>query len=127
MPTPREMYSTRSSLQFTFGHNRTRQPGRSVRKRARPTRSERMKRPLLASPAGPPGATKRAGAELPRTDLRYWRSRLVHRNYLDLIDPRAARQYSARIGYGGTSCYFPLGAEDETRAAAQALEIHRAV
>src|SRR5437773_9686242 len=86
-----------------------------------------MKRQAVPSRATPPGTARNAATDLPRTEIRYWQSRLVHRKYLELIDPATARQYSARIGHGGTSCYFPLGAEDEIRAAARATEIHRAV
>jgi len=58
-------------------------------------------------------------------EVRHWQSRLVHRKYIELADPRTAGHFSARIEHDGTGCYFPLGSADEERAAARALQIHR--
>jgi len=86
-----------------------------------------MKRKAVLTSGPLPGASQSLAADFPKNDVRYWKSRLVHRKYMDLIDPVAARQYSARVEHDGTSCYFPLGSADETRAANRALEIHRAI
>ncbi len=122
------MCSTPRGLQFTFKKNLAAKVGE--RGRAPPDfpgLNERMKRDAVPTPTSRPGAARSAPADPPKTDLCYWKSRLVHRKYIDLIDPAAARQYSARIGHVGTSCYFPLGSEDETHAAARALEIDRVI
>jgi DNA-binding NarL/FixJ family response regulator len=62
--------------------------------------------------------------ELPPGDPRYWRPRLVQRKR-----PGSAREnaIAARIEHEGTSYYFPLGAADESAAAASAAEIYRTV
>jgi DNA-binding NarL/FixJ family response regulator len=62
--------------------------------------------------------------ELPPGDPRYWRPRLVQRKR-----PGSAREnaIAARIEHQGTSYYFPLGAADESAAAASAAEIYRTV
>src|SRR5947209_4873666 len=86
-----------------------------------------MKRDSVPAAASPQGTGKGAVSDVAETGLGYWISRLVHRKYLDQIHPSTARQYSARIGQAGTSCYFPLGSEDDSRAAARAAEIHRTI
>lgn len=50
---------------------------------------------------------------------------LLHRKYLELVEPKAAGQFSVRLGSEGTSSYFPLGEHDEARAAAQAQLLQR--
>jgi DNA-binding NarL/FixJ family response regulator len=62
-----------------------------------------------------------------KKDVRHWKARLVHRKYTDLADPRTAGHFSARIEQDGTGCYFPLGSDDQTRAAVRAQEIYRCV
>lgn len=53
----------------------------------------------------------------PKTDARYWRSRLLRRS----------NSWSVRIEYTGMSHYFPLGGLDERTAAQQAARIYRAI
>src|SRR5213593_2898357 len=76
-------------------------------------------------PVSPSVAARSATSDLPKANLYYWKDRLVQRKYIDLVDPRAPAQYSARFEQDGRNCYFPLGSGDETRAAARAVEIQR--
>src|SRR5262245_66341676 len=50
---------------------------------------------------------------------------LVQRKYLELIEPRTAGQFSVRLGYGGTHSYFPLGEQNERRAASRAATLQQ--
>jgi DNA-binding CsgD family transcriptional regulator len=50
---------------------------------------------------------------------------LLHRKYLELIEPKAAGQFSVRLGSEGTSGYFPLAEHDEARATAKANQLQR--
>ena len=64
--------------------------------------------------------------ELPKSDARYWRERLIHSKYRDArLLP--IKEFTVRIEDGGTYQYFPLGTDDEERAAAEALKIYRRI
>jgi DNA-binding NarL/FixJ family response regulator len=63
----------------------------------------------------------------PRTDARYWKSRLIQRKYTEQIKFIARGEYSTRIEHGGVSFFFPLGSDNEDRAAAKALEVYETV
>ena len=66
-----------------------------------------------------------AAVSAPRkADARYWRSRLIQRKYADLARLAPGVEYSARIEHDGTGFFFPLGSDDEDRAAAKAEAIH---
>jgi two-component system NarL family response regulator len=67
------------------------------------------------------------GTPLSRTDVRYWRRRLIHRKYVELTRPEAAGHYAARIEASGASAFFPLGTADAPKAAANALKIYRTI
>ena len=80
----------------------------------------------------PPLTTAKAGASRgadsrPQTEVGYWQPRLVRRKYIDLAKLTPGNEYSALIEHDGTSFFFPLGTNDEERAAAKALEIDRSV
>ena len=49
------------------------------------------------------------------------------RKYIDLAKLTPGNEYSALIEHEGTSFFFPLGADEQGRAAAKALEIYRSV
>ena len=76
-------------------------------------------------PLGPePGAEAEA---LPKTDIRYWKRRLLLRRHLSPTNPALGAGLSARIEHAGINHYFPLGTLDEESAAAKAQEIYLAV
>jgi len=64
---------------------------------------------------------------LPKTDLRYWKRRLLLRRHPSPTNPSLNAGLSARIEHAGLNHYFPLGTPDEEAAAAQAREIYLAV
>lgn len=63
----------------------------------------------------------------PKTDARYWRLRLLHRNYPAAPAGGATAPLSARLEHDGTSHYFPLNTSDENSAAARAAYIYQTV
>jgi DNA-binding NarL/FixJ family response regulator len=64
---------------------------------------------------------------LARTDVRYWKPRLLRRRQPFPTDAAFGVGLSTRIEHAGTSQYFPLGTTDEEFAAARAREIYLAV
>jgi DNA-binding NarL/FixJ family response regulator len=62
-----------------------------------------------------------------KTDIRYWRRRLIHCAYGEMARPRPFREFSARIEHEGVGFFFPLDTGAEEEAAVRALEIYRAV
>ncbi len=64
------------------------------------------------------------GRSFPKTDARWWRERLLLRNYPLPTDPLCERQFSTRIEHAGIGCYFPLGTSDPEAASTRALEIY---
>jgi len=83
----------------------------------------------------PPGRPRRdplgadSGAErepLPKTDIRYWKRRLLLRQHPSPTNPALSAALSARIEHAGINHYFPLGTPDEEAAAAKAREIYLA-
>src|SRR6185295_13027298 len=71
-----------------------------------------------------------SGAEaepLPKTDIRYWKRRLLLRRHPSATNPALNAGLSARIEHAGINHYFPLGTTDEEAAAAKAQEIYRSV
>jgi DNA-binding NarL/FixJ family response regulator len=63
----------------------------------------------------------------PKTDARYWRRRLLHRNYPAAPASKTAAPLSARLEHDGISRYFPLNTSDENAAATQAANIYQAI
>ncbi len=63
----------------------------------------------------------------PRTDLHYWKRRLLRRRHASPTIPSASRELSVRIDHAGTGHHFPLGTINEDDAAARAREIYVAV
>jgi DNA-binding NarL/FixJ family response regulator len=68
----------------------------------------------------------RQGRATPRTDVRYWKERLLLRNYPALPAARQ-REFSTRIEHAGIGWYLPLGSGDPDRAAFRALEVYRTI
>jgi len=64
---------------------------------------------------------------LAKSDARYWKTRLIRRSYTEAIKFVRGPEYSTRIEHGGVSFFFPLGTDDEPRAAAQAFQIYSSV
>lgn len=67
----------------------------------------------------------RQGHTFPKTDVRYWRERLLLRPHPVPRDIGIHREFSIRIDHSGTRYYFALGANEPATAAAQALTIYR--
>ncbi len=67
----------------------------------------------------------RQGHTFPKTDVRYWRERLLLRPHPVPGDIGIQREFSTRIDHSGARYYFALGANEPATAAAQALAIHR--
>lgn len=61
-----------------------------------------------------------------RSDVRYWRRRLVRRRPPHPGETGSAAGFSARIEHDGASYFFPLGTADEDDAATRAREIYLA-
>jgi len=69
----------------------------------------------------------RAGAAAdswPRSDVRYWKRRLLRRRHASSPHSKADAAFSARIEHAGVSHYFPLETLNEDAAAAKAREIY---
>ena len=85
------------------------------------------------APPGRPGGGPLGpdfGAErepLPKTDIRYWKRRLLLRQQPSPANPALSAALSTRIEHAGINHYFPLGTPDEEAAAAKAHEIYLAV
>ena len=84
----------------------------------------------------PPGHRRfiaaRSGAgdepdHFPKTDVQYWRRRLLRRRHRLLPGAAPLAGLSVRIEHAGINHYFPLGTLDEDAAAARAREIYLAV
>ena len=63
----------------------------------------------------------------PEFDVEHWKGRLIHRKYPEPPNREMPAELSAHIEHAGISRYFPLGTNDETKAAAQAMRIHQTV
>lgn len=72
-------------------------------------------------------ASAARGQRWPKTDARYWRLRIVHRNYPAAPAGDAAVPLSVRVEHGGASHYFPLHTADEGAAAARAALIYKTI
>jgi DNA-binding NarL/FixJ family response regulator len=59
-------------------------------------------------------------------DAEHWMRRLITRRYPEKPS-QAERELSARIEHAGVSRYFPLGTNDEAKAATEAMRIHQVV
>lgn len=71
-----------------------------------------------------------AGEASPTTvelGVEHWKRRLIHRKYSERAIPPDKPELSVRIEYAGISRYFPLGTDDEDKAAAEATRIHQVV
>lgn len=63
----------------------------------------------------------------PKTEVRYWRHRLLRRAHSSSANLTATGEFSARIEHAGASHYFPLGTSNDETAAARAREIYLTV
>jgi DNA-binding NarL/FixJ family response regulator len=68
-----------------------------------------------------------AALAAPELSEDYWQKRLVRRKYPEQPGTAAERELSVRIEHGGTSRYFPLGTNKESKAAALAMRIYESV
>jgi DNA-binding NarL/FixJ family response regulator len=66
------------------------------------------------------------GELFPKTDARFWRQRLLPRNFRFFPAGESQKHFAAHIDYAGTGCFFPLGASEAT-AAANAAKIYQAL
>jgi DNA-binding NarL/FixJ family response regulator len=84
---------------------------------------------LYSSPEIPqnPSALVARGETWPKTDARYWRRRLLHRNYPAVARGGTATPLSARLQDDSVSQYFPLNTSDENAAAARAATIYKTI
>ena len=62
----------------------------------------------------------------PKTDVRYWKPRLIFRSY-SWPGAIRGRKLSVRIEHAGVSHYFPVGLADPNAAAERALEIYQTI
>jgi len=76
-------------------------------------------------PLGPDSGAEREA--LPKTDLGYWKRRLLLRQHPSPTNTALRAALSTRIEHAGINHYFPLGTPDEAAAAARAHEIYLAV
>jgi len=60
-----------------------------------------------------------------RTELSYWKSRLLLRRYLFPASGQSEKDLAAFIEHAGVGYFFPLGTPDANTAAARALEIYQ--
>jgi DNA-binding NarL/FixJ family response regulator len=75
----------------------------------------------------PLGLDSRAEPGLAKTDIRYWKLRLLRRRYPWPTNTALGAALSTRIEHAGTCHYFPLGTSVEEAAAAKAHEIYLAI
>ena len=64
---------------------------------------------------------------LSKSNAHYWKARLIRRSYTEAIKLIRGQEYSTRIEHGGVSFFFPLGSDDEDRAALRAIQIHSTI
>ena len=60
-------------------------------------------------------------------NLEHWKGRLINRRYPENGVSQLGRELSVRIEHGGVSRYLPLGTNNESQAAVQAMRIHQVV
>jgi DNA-binding NarL/FixJ family response regulator len=89
--------------------------------------------PALTRRAPSPGASFGPALQLAASpvavasDSDYWKRRLVRRRSPGPEGLRAAEEFSVRIEHAGLGFYFPLGTNDERKAARLAIKIFRTV
>jgi DNA-binding NarL/FixJ family response regulator len=66
-----------------------------------------------------------ADSNIPRTDARYWRNRLILRRYRFPASGETERNFVALIDHAGTGFFFPLSTPDVEAAATKACQIYR--
>jgi DNA-binding NarL/FixJ family response regulator len=69
----------------------------------------------------------RSGEIFPRTDVRYWKERLLIRRYRFAPSGETESDLAVRIDHAGTAYFFPLGTSNAGVAAARAHAIYWAV
>src|SRR6185295_4727769 len=68
-----------------------------------------------------------AEERFPKTDVRYWRQRLIVRRYCFPAADGVEQGLAARIDHMGLGFFFPLGTSDPDAAAVRAKAIYQAV
>lgn len=71
-------------------------------------------------------SNSRSGATA-KSNVRYWKSRLIHRPYLFPGSTATEKHFAVRIDYAGSGYFFPLGTEDADTAAERAKGIYETV
>jgi DNA-binding NarL/FixJ family response regulator len=66
----------------------------------------------------------RGEAAFPKSDVRYWRERLLHRRYRFPASAQSDDHFAVQIEHAGTGYFFPLGTPDADKAAAKAHAIY---
>ena len=69
------------------------------------------------------GRAKKVGA-LPKTDVRYWKERLLRRRYRFPASGQTDEDLAVRVDHAGVGYFFPLGTPDPQTAAAKARRIY---
>ncbi len=72
-------------------------------------------------------ACREDSGEFHKTDVRYWRQRLLLRRHLHPAPNAAAADLTVRIEHAGLAQFFPLGTSDQDAAADQARRIYQAI
>jgi DNA-binding NarL/FixJ family response regulator len=66
----------------------------------------------------------RSEAPFPKSDVRYWRERLLHRRYRFPASAPSDDEFAVQIEHAGTKYFFPLGTPDAGKAAVKAHAIY---
>jgi DNA-binding NarL/FixJ family response regulator len=77
---------------------------------------------VAPSPQADRGLAER---NIPKTDARYWRERLLLRRYRFRTSGESEQDLTAFIDHAGAGYFFPLGTPDMEAAAAKALQIYQ--
>lgn len=64
-------------------------------------------------------------SNIPKTDVRYWRNRLILRRYRFPASSETEQDFVALINHAGTGFFFPLSSSDVEIAANKACQIYR--
>jgi len=68
---------------------------------------------------------ERTENDVPRTDVRYWRQRLLLRRYRFPASGESEQDFAVRVDHAGTGYFFPLGTPEAETAAAKAGRIYQ--
>jgi DNA-binding NarL/FixJ family response regulator len=68
-----------------------------------------------------------SGGAAGKSNVRYWKSRLIYRPYLFPGSTATPKHFAVRIDHAGSGYFFPLGTEDADVAAERAKAIYQAI